>query len=232
MSAPPPPIAPPGGSRTPATADEALQTFSQDIMSWEKINPKETRNMLTRLLNKKATQGPLQGPWAVASELLARARREWTSPTGDAFSPLIAACLVLQEKPVPATPASPTPAQPAPTKRWRIGPAIIGGIAVVGVAGGAGAIGAVVGAVAVIAAIIGGVIGVIGAVGAMMATRGGVIGAVAVIVAIIGGIAVGVIGGAIAGVAIGVAGVIGAVIGVIGAVVGAVVGDGSRRPQR
>ena len=227
MSAPVP--VPPGA---PATADEALRVFSQAIKSWEKINPRETRDMLARLINEKAAQGPLQGSWAVAEELLAQARREWNAPNGDAFSPLIAACLTLGERPVPAAPTTPTPTQPAPTKRWRIGPAIIGGIAVVGVAGGAGAIGAVVGAVAVIAAIIGGAIGVIGAVGAMMATRGGVIGAVAVIVAIIGGIAVGVIGGAIAGVAIGVAGVIGAVIGVIGAVVGAVVGDGSRRPQR
>ncbi|MFC2431529.1 MAG: hypothetical protein ACFNS6_03445, partial [Candidatus Saccharimonas sp.] len=94
MSAPVP-VPPKGGPRTPATADEALQIFRQDIESWEKIKPRETRDMLARLINEKAAQGPLQGSWAVAEELLAQARREWNAPNGDAFSPLIAACLTL-----------------------------------------------------------------------------------------------------------------------------------------
>ena len=241
MSAPP--IAPQGGPRTPATADEALQIFSQDIMSWEKIDPKETRDMLTRLLSKESAQGPLQGPWAVASELLTRARQEWNSPTGDSFSPLIAACLTLGKKPVPAAPASPAPAQPAPattppaTRRHRgaAGGAIIGA-AIAIIAG----IVVVIGAVAGIAASIGAVIGVV--IGAIIgaAVIGGRVGGVIGIGAVIAGVAAG-IGAAIAGTVAANGGVgvgaiiaagIGGVIGVTSVTLGGVFGGGTQHPQR
>ena len=58
--------------------------------------------MLVRLLGEKTAQGPLQGPWAIADELLARAGQEWSLPDGDPYTPLIAACIVTQERPVPA----------------------------------------------------------------------------------------------------------------------------------
>ncbi len=110
----PPPTTPAGAPPPPApdiktTADAVIQSLLPFINNWGKINAKETRDMLARLLSEKTAQGPLQGPWAVASELLAQARQEWMSPTGDPYTPLIAACLSLQRVPVPA--ATQPPAQ-------------------------------------------------------------------------------------------------------------------------
>lgn len=196
MSAPPPPIAPPGGPRTPATADEALQIFSQDIMSWGKIDPKETRDMLTRLLSKESAQGPLQGPWAVASDLLTQARQEWNNPSGDAFSPLIAACLTLGKTPVPAAPASsaptttPVPAQPAPSplpKGAQNAPSLWQRLGRAGAVIGALAVGAVIGAVIGVGAVVAGVFGAAGVVVLVAvivgAERGGTAGLAATSVA-------------------------------------------------
>ena len=103
--APPPPV-----PDIKTTADAVVQSLLPFINNWGKINAKETRDMLARLLREKTTQGPLQGSWAVASELLAQARQEWESPTGDPYTPLIAACLSLQKVPVPAAATQP-PAQ-------------------------------------------------------------------------------------------------------------------------
>ena len=105
----PPPAAPAGAPPPPApninvetTADAVVKSLLPVIEGWEKINAKETRDMLVRLLGEKPAQGPLQGPWAIADELLARAGQEWSLPDGDPYTPLIAACIVTQERPVPA----------------------------------------------------------------------------------------------------------------------------------
>lgn len=231
---PAPPITPPGGGpQPPATADEALRIFSQDIQSWEKIDPRETRDMLARLLNEQTAQaqGPLQGSWAVAEELLAQARREWSSPTGDAYTPLIAACLTLGRRPVPAAPASPAPTAPASSPA-SIGVAIgVAGGIIAGI-GGAAAAGAFIGVIAVGAATIGAFIG--GAVGiaGMAAMRGGAAGAIAVGVATIVGVGAGIAGTVVAGIGVGVAGGVGAIIGAGAAAVGAFIGVRTQRPQR
>lgn len=98
----PPPAAPAPDTKTAAAA--AVQSFLPFINNWGRINAKETRDMLERLLSEKTAQGsPLQGPWATANELLTQARQEWNLPEGDPYTPLIAACLILQRVPVPAT---------------------------------------------------------------------------------------------------------------------------------
>ena len=246
MTAPPP--------RPPATADEALRVFSQDIKSWEKIDPKETRDMLTRLLSKESAQGPLQGSWAVASDLLTQARQEWNNPSGDAFSPLIAACLTLGKTPVPAAPASsaptttPVPAQPAPgplpkgaqnaPSLWqRLGRAgaVIGALAVAAV------IGAVIGIGAVVAAVIGAGATVVVAVVGAGAEKGGAVGLAAT--AITAGLAAGLAASAAMGhihvtpggvVAVAVGALVGAV-GIFHVEIGEIIGaalDRSANSQR
>lgn len=130
----PPPAAPAGAPPPPApninvetTADAVVKSLLPVIEGWEKINAKETRDMLARLLGEKTAQGPLQGPWAIADELLARARQEWESPTGDPYTPLIAACFVIQKHPVPA--ATQPPAQDSTTPTWGDFPATLPGAA-------------------------------------------------------------------------------------------------------
>ena len=130
----PPPAAPAGAPPPPApninvetTADAVVKSLLPVIEDWEKINAKETRDMLARLLGEKTAQGPLQGPWAIADELLARARQEWESPTGDPYTPLIAACFVIQKHPVPA--ATQPPAQDSSTPTWGNFPASLPGSA-------------------------------------------------------------------------------------------------------
>ena len=130
----PPPAAPAGAPPPPApninvetTADAVVKSLLPVIEGWEKINAKETRDMLARLLGEKTAQGPLQGPWAIADELLARARQEWESPTGDPYTPLIAACFVIQKHPVPA--ATQPPAQDSSTPTWGNFPAALPGAA-------------------------------------------------------------------------------------------------------
>lgn len=174
----PPPAAPAGAPPPPApdiktTADAVVQSLLPVIEGWEKINAKETRDMLARLLGEKTAQGPLQGSWAIADELLARARQEWMSPNGDPYTPLIAACLVLQERPVPASPSpatpaptqpappsTPNPAAPAPAQPASVGVAAAIGVGIVGIVGGAAAVGAIVGIGVVGAIVVGAIVGV------------------------------------------------------------------------
>lgn len=116
-----PPATPAGASSPPApdtkaTADALVKSLLPVIEGWEKIDAKETRDMLTRLLDEKTAQGPLQGNWTIADELLARAHQEWSLPDGDPYTPLIAACLAVGERPVPTTPTTTTPAAAQPTQ--------------------------------------------------------------------------------------------------------------------
>ena len=116
-----PPATPAGASSPPApdtkaTADALVKSLLPVIEGWEKIDAKETRDMLTRLLDEKTAQGPLQGNWTIADELLARAHQEWSLPNGDPYTPLIAACLAVGERPVPTTPTTTTPAAAQPTQ--------------------------------------------------------------------------------------------------------------------
>lgn len=129
----PPPAAPAGAPPPPApdtktAAAAAVQSFLPFINNWGKIDAKETRDMLERLLvEKTAQEGSLQGPWATANELLTQARQEWESPTGDPYTPLIAACFVIQKHPVPA--ATQPPAQDSTTPTWGNFPASLPGSA-------------------------------------------------------------------------------------------------------
>ena len=196
--------------------------------------------MLTRLLSKESAQGPLQGSWAVASDLLTQARQEWNNPSGDAFSPLIAACLTLGKTPVPAAPASsaptttPVPAQPAP------GPLPKGAQNAPSLWQRLGRAGAVIGALAVAAVIGAGATVVVAVVGAG-AEKGGAVGLAAT--AITAGLAAGLAASAAMGhihvtpggvVAVAVGALVGAV-GIFHVEIGEIIGaalDRSANSQR
>jgi hypothetical protein len=133
MSTTPPPTTPAGAPPPPAqtAAPEAVTLegvvdvlrpmFGTQVPN---INTWETRCLVERLLNEKASRGPLQEADATAKALLGRAIGGWDNPSVKSGALLRAACVILNVSPVPAV-TQPPAAQPAAAPTWGDFPAAL-----------------------------------------------------------------------------------------------------------